>query len=204
MGILMWQEEKQHMIWMVRGETSISLLRFEPHCPSPRSLRKVHQTTDLIAVPWHESHSRSSAQSCFSLRTHISHKVDSAQSKLTFRPNRWCKKTTTNFLREVPQLVNIDCQYSFHKQNPPLLFSTSSYSFLYPAVNSTLHSQTGETLLIRFPMANHVDVVTANWNWDQGALGNNWENNPQRTQRWIVRSSFQTGVTCGPNEFLLV
>lgn len=140
MGILMWQEEKQHMIWMVRGETSISLLRFEPHCPSPRSLRKVHQTTDLIAVPWHKSHSRSSAQSCFSLRTHISHKVDSAQSKLTFRPNRWCKKTTTNFLREVPQLVNIDCQYSFHKQTPPPPPAFFYFQLFLPVPSSQFNS----------------------------------------------------------------
>lgn len=72
-GILTWQEEKQHMIWTVRGETTISLFRPGPYCSLPRTRfpKKVHQTTDLIAVPWHESHSRSpSAQSCFSPRTH--------------------------------------------------------------------------------------------------------------------------------------
>lgn len=81
MGILMWQEEKQHMIWMMRGETNISLLRHEPHCPSPNAFRKVHQTTNLIAVPWHESHSTSpSAQSCLSRSDHILPGVDSAQT----------------------------------------------------------------------------------------------------------------------------
>lgn len=38
----------------------------EQYRPSPNSLWKVHQTTDLGAVPWHESHSASpSAQGCF-------------------------------------------------------------------------------------------------------------------------------------------
>lgn len=65
----------------------------------------------------------------------------------------------------------------------------SSHSFLYPAVNSTLHSQTGETLLIRFPMAKHGDVVAGNWNWDQGALGSNWENKPPE-EGGVVRVLF--------------
>lgn len=50
----------------------------------------------------------------------------------------------------------------------------------------TQPSHTGGTLLIRFPMANHEDVVAANWSWDQGAVGNNWGTDPPRTQRWIV------------------
>lgn len=53
-------------------------------------------------------------------------------------------------------------------------------------------------------MTNHVDCVAANWNWDQGVLGNNLENNPHRTLRWIARASIQTSVTCGSNGFILV
>lgn len=190
MGILIWQEEKQHMIWTVRGKTSISLSRFEPYCPSPRSVWKVHQTTNLIAVPWHESH-RSSEHSCFSLCTHIPHKVDSTQSQLTFRPNRWCK--TRPFPEGCSSVVS---EYwppiFFPPQISALFFPVRSYSFLYPAVNSTLLSQTGETLLIRFPMANHVDITMANWNWDQGTLGDNWENNsPDDTEDGLYGPVFR-------------
>lgn len=72
MWVEMWQEEKQRMTEMVVFQTKIVLLSPEPRCPSQFSYGKIHWTTDLIAVPWHKSHSSSQSDpSCFSSNTCI-------------------------------------------------------------------------------------------------------------------------------------
>lgn len=71
-GILMWQEEKQHMIWTVHGETNISLLRLGPYCSLPALVFRKRFIRPPISLQSHDtSHTADHRlQSCFSPRTH--------------------------------------------------------------------------------------------------------------------------------------
>lgn len=46
---------------------------------------------------------------------------------------------------------------------------------LLVSVSFAFAPATRESLLIRFPEADHTEVLAANWKWDQGAPANNWE-----------------------------
>lgn len=54
-GILMWQEEKQHMIWTVRGETNISLLRLGPYCSLPALVFRKRFIRPPISLQSHDT-----------------------------------------------------------------------------------------------------------------------------------------------------
>lgn len=114
--------EKQHMIWMGRCETSVSLLRPEPHCssqtPSGRFITppvspRSHDTN-------HTAHRHRQGLGFF-LWALILPGV-----QLTFKHNTWCDRL--NFLkgRAYRSWVNIDHAYSLHtekkkeKNNSPL------------------------------------------------------------------------------------
>lgn len=83
------------------------------------------------------------------------------QEQLTFRHK--CEKQ--HFL-QVQLSIN---QLHLFKMFPAAPFFLPG-SYFTSAVNP---ARRGETLLIRFPMANHADVARADWNWDQEAFSNN-------------------------------
>lgn len=195
MRILMWREEKQHMIWTLRGETNVSLLKARAILSLPTLL--------LEGSSDHRSHcspmTRITQQITVWTEMFFSFPSQSLLCTADNQTQQMMKKKKNYFL---PEDVHLSSWWILTTNILPAqkqITRTTLFVCLQPITQQSFQlctqpSQTGETLLIRFPMANHVDVVAANWNWDQGALGNNWENNPLHgTQRWICKGQFSDG-----------